>query len=1571
MTSQFIDAVSEERLNNYLIDQGKQHALYRTNATLQVAQAAATIYRNSPWLTPGQVLALSKASASPQATDLASQTQAKLVPQIMDPQKPKKQSWFERNVYDNVKETARWGFAALSLAPELAQNVASQIASPNDPAGWNGWFKSTSLGTMTGNSDEAGSGWFMAGTAAEKQAERARQFRGTINGHAWTVGRGAASAVFQPGSMQYNILSGFLDAAVNIYADPTLYAGEAIKAVRAGEEAKGLIGTRTISNALAGVLGETGLIKSAAYEGLKTANEISAARKIADAGTRALAGLTDAEQAAYDGSKFMQFFQQDRRAVRLVENLADPKNNNAYKILKDTFDYKIDLTTAKRLAEATTKDQIYAIIGEQSVKLGDISSNMIPNDIRQIRGAKWGTVAKERLGLYNNFRDSRLLTEVPDSLVIHGSSADRVKAVKDYGNYLNTIKGGFTDTDEGQKLMTQIFEAYADDSKAGVKKARDAFESTVKAIMVPEMIGDNPSDVKKSVADGILQQIFGGVSEHIKESRAYFVNEMGRPEDAGFVPALIKSGLVDAKEFSGFSPEQIDKLVMHGPGAVVELLDSAHVLPDIRAVRRVTGNPLTKALITKGKSADPREIVALTEYIQNKVWRPLTLATGGFVMRNMFDAQVRMAMMGKEGFFNHPLRYIQWVMGEKAPQRIVGRDFEQFVKDTAVNFEDITDGHAIAMTQSLNGSLRDVVPSQIRMRRTGNYELVDRMANPDKWLEGLRDEYIQISKDTISNGVAKGISTDKMIEYLRTDPKGRESLKQLERYLKEGVHIVDENGFSRKIKVTNVDDNVLREWIDRLAKGRVDLKTGGDQDLAFAIGHLRVPLDESFVAAADSIKPEQIIDGPKELGKGSLVDFGKDKNEMLIYGIVTDIGTGPSGNQLNIRRVSINQFSGKGVSADELARGRAELTKMIKGKAMGVYDRAGTMVQPPSSAKLPNIVKYAQRQTIEDARNPVDKMLKRGTDWFFHQIYENRVVNKLERSPVYRQFYYENVAKSVDSLTADEAKKLVEDVVSQASKIEMKPENYVGSGKNWKKIQQLASSANGTGTIKELDDYAALMALHNTKEALFDASNKNNLEDILRVVVPFGAAWREVGGTYLKALAEDPTRVRRAQLLFKGATDFDPDGNGRGFFYKDPTTNEYSFNFPLSGELSKLVTGIKSPLQGTVKRVSIGLDWHPALGPIGQIAASKIIPDTPNYDGIVSILMPYGRGGNMTLMPSWASKLKSALTDNPGKLNSIYGNTYIDTLRALSASGDYNLDTQEGQDKLMKDAQGKARILTAMRAIGQFVGPTSPGNEFEIPTKDGDMMASQLIKEFYKLQSNNYDTAVSEFLRIYGEDAILYLSSKSQATVGGLEATKEFGNWERNNGDVIKSFPDVAAYFAPGGSDFDFQVWQRQLNNGKRVRLTDKQVIDQAQYRVAASQYKAYRAQVGAYPTADQRAWLKTVREGLNAKYPGFPVVPVFTVGEFEKKIGQMKQAVADPRLKDNDVAKAINTYFTYRDQVLSQWIQSGGSAQGLATSKGAEPLRGYLTSIGDALALQVPDFGRVWERELLSEVDQ
>ena len=188
---------------------------------------------------------------------------------------------------------------------------------------------------------------------------------------------------------------------------------------------------------------------------------------------------------------------------------------------------------------------------------------------------------------------------------------------------------------------------------------------------------------------------------------------------------------------------------------------------------------------------------------------------------------------------------------------------------------------------------------------------------------------------------------------------------------------------------------------------------------------------------------------------------------------------------------------------------------------------------------------------------------------------------------------------------------------------------------------------------------------------------------------------------------------------------------------------------------------------------------------------------------------------------------------------------------------------------------------------------------------------------------------------------------------------------------MVQQYPTIAGYFAPGGSDFDFQTWERQIRSGARKRLTANEVIEQAQYRIGSAQYRAYKAQVGSYPNEEQRAWLKNVRSKLNEKYPGFPVVPIFTVGEFERNIEKMRSAVTNPKLLDNDVAKSLATYLQYRDQAISNYVAGGGQPSGLGTAKAAQPLRDYLSSIGLTLVEQTPDFARIWERELQSEVDQ
>jgi hypothetical protein len=1545
MTQGWFDALSEQKFFDQYQANETANTRYKAGATPELSARVGQIYSQSPWMTPGQVLSLAKGNASPQAVELASQAQAKRVPALLDPNKPDDKGFFERNIFDKIKETTRWSFAALDTVKDLSQNVASQVFNPNDPAGFDGWFQSTSLGTMLSDSEQAGEGFFLGGKAAEKQAERARRVRGTINGSAWTIGRGAASVVFTPGSKAYGIASGLLDAVVAVGSDPTFLGGKAY----AG--AKGFGSLAELKSA------------QAAIQGVRSAEELSAVQKLLKATARADAGLTDAESLVVDSSKFLKFWQTDTRARRLVSNLGDPANNDAFSIFRDTFNGKIDIPTAKRLAAAKNENEVLSVIADVTNRLDDANPNLLPTDIRQLPGAKFGAFQKQRSGLYNSFRHNKLFTTMPEQVVIAGTDLDNAKAVLNYGRFLDTIGTGkagvaFSQTTEGRTLLNKIMDAYESGAAASIKQVDEVFDETVKVLLKQE-----------GATEEQIKNLFKNVKQAGEETRAYFVNAAGRPEDGGFVAALLDSGQADLTDFADLDPAYLRSMKLNGPGSVLELMDRTRILPDVREVRRISGNRMMKRALTR-RGGDQRAAVAYSEYLQNKVWKPLTLATGGYIMRNMVDAQVRIATIGKEGFFNHPIRYMQWVMARKAPETITGRNFDEIMKAAVddISRDETLDPFVEVMTDGLKRNLEDPLAIHAHAVKNGAYELVTKQGNRDRWFLGLGEEYAQIAKDGVMNAWAKGVPINEMIDYLRGTPKGKEYLRQFERYLKTGVTIVDNNGNQRVLKVKEVNDNVLKAWIEKLAGSRVELKTGGDPDLKLAIGHRRVPFGPTQSIDSNSIALTDIVDGPRELGRGTVFRAGVDADGNDIFYLVTDAKsiTGTKSSvipefdeadqlSLTIRRVSNNDII-------DTPEGRAEFAEFVKSR--------NTVIEGDKTLRqLPGTVKIAQRGIGVREPNAAEKALDRFTDWFFVGVY-GKASQTFEKSPVFRQFYYEQISKNVDLLSKDEAVKLLKYIDDSATRNGISVENYVGGKKTLARINKLAETASGEGTIKELDDFAQLVALNSTKEALYNASSRNNLEDIMRILIPFGVAYREVTGTYLRLLAEDPTRIRKAQLIYSGAENFDPDNDGQGFFYKDPTTGENVFNFPFSGELTKLLTGVEAPLQGGVKRLSLGLQVIPSLGPVGQIAASELIPDSPKFDDVVGILLPYGRG-SFNAMPSWAGKIKSALRDDPSKLESIYANTYVDTLRALSVSGDYDLDDEQSKANLMADAKSKAKVLTALRGFAQFVGPTAPSLEYVVKTKSGDVYASAMVQEFYRLQNQNYDTAVSEFIKLFGDDAVLYLSSKSKSVAGGLEASEQFGDWERDNENLLEQFPSVAGFLAPGGDDFSFEVWDRQLRKGRRERLSDVDIIKQAQYRMGSAIYRSYRTQVGAYPTSEQRAWLGNIRKEINKRYAGFPVTPVFTVGEFESKMSELRTMIQLPQLENNGVAKSIATYLDYRDKAVQQYVSAGGAEGGFDTAKKAEPLRDYLVSIGQALIQQNPDFARIWDRELSSEVDK
>jgi len=130
---------------------------------------------------------------------------------------------------------------------------------------------------------------------------------------------------------------------------------------------------------------------------------------------------------------------------------------------------------------------------------------------------------------------------------------------------------------------------------------------------------------------------------------------------------------------------------------------------------------------------------------------------------------------------------------------------------------------------------------------------------------------------------------------------------------------------------------------------------------------------------------------------------------------------------------------------------------------------------------------------------------------------------------------------------------------------------------------------------------------------------------------------------------------------------------------------------------------------------------------------------------------------------------------------------------------------------------------------------------------------------------------------------------------------------------------------------------------------------------------RAARRKIGPYPNEQGRELLQKYRRYLHTKYPGFPEFVEFTVGEYYNDVRQLEGLVADARTQDNEIAGAIRQYLVARVKAIQT---AGVDEQGFRTSKKAAPHRAALAAYGAALAEQVPDFARVYDRLLASEVE-
>lgn len=1576
--------------------------------TPQQAQAVAQIYRQSPWVPPRVILDLAKANATQQAIDAVSNVAGQKYITTNTPQKKDEGSWFQRNVYGKAKALSRWTFAALQFTPDLAQNAASQLFSGNDPAGVDGWFASTQLGQMAGSKD-AGQGFFFGGEAAKTQAQKAREFRGTINGHAWTIGRGAADMVFTPGSKEYSLLSGFLDAGVNIFADPTLYAGQALKAAKTGEAVKGLPGTRKVSQALANQLVERGVVQTDAIPAI-TREAGEAAARIA----RGEAGLDAKESIAFVESKFYTWFDKNARAGRMADRLAEHAKvatdnittraltgadaDNQYgraaaKILED-FGDRIDPEVAMRLARADSPDKVKAIIGEAAAVLGKArGSSLLPSSISDVAGtgATFAArqYARERVPLYRSIRNSRWWSEIPtQQAIINGTGMQRSKSVATYRQWMKGLKIDQQLPETYEKFLGKAMNAFSLENTAARREATDKLYDEFLEVITEHAGGD------KAVAKKAVENIR---AEKAK-LRTYSIDQNGKLDDGGMIQFL--RDYTDPQEFARYTPDQLDQLKAQGASALNEMIENVQVLPDYRKFRAITGNKVLRHAL-RTQDGRERALIAAAEQLQQEVWKPMVLATGGYIVRNLIDSHIRIGARGYESFFTHPFHFMQTVMGRRYVGPLTGKmgptgtnvatTFEEALEDGAGELNAIFGGYKESVQRSVYQHLQDPLAANESMFRSENFAKVSRQVDPNGHTTGYVDNLGQIATDPVLSRIAATWNLpqeerlEKLVQWFNNTPDGKEAKQIVVDLFRNGARVTDNSGqpMFQSFKSTS-DDAIIIGWVDRLSTAKVSTilraasPTGViDEDLRFIVGYNRVPLMENVKVAGEftdeaviSRRIEQALDSVTYVadeannprGIGGLVNLPDDRQGVIV-GIKTNMIEDPfnPGSMINREIADIQP----------VAPGRAFTTKEKDPALLGTDALREHINYKGAKELLADEVKVAVR--VEKGKtvglDKISQALDTGVKWFFNSLV-GRSTQSLERSPLYRQAFYKEVADKAFLLSPEEqtalqanitryVDELNVDLAREGKRARLTVEQYVGNKKNYDAI--FSRTSTGDATIAELEQFASGIAVQELQDILYNAQSKSNFEDMLRVIAPFATAFRETLTKYTGYLIEDPSRVRKTQLAYNAVNynSEDPDNIGAGWFDKDAVSGKHVFNFPIGGWAGPL---LQFPVRGAFQVLSV-----PGVGPVAQIAASNLIPDTPRLDFIRSMVLPYGKQGLSSFAPQWARRGIEAIKADTTNMETIYGNTYGETVKYLASSGEYDLNDPNDTAKLYADAKGKARILAGLRALFQFTGPASPQIDFRLETDGGDIVASAISQEFYKFQTENPDNAVQRFIETFGEDAFIYLGHKTEPIAGGLEASEAFGDWQRNNGGLFEQYKQTAGYFAPGGDDYSFETWNRQIQKGQRRRLTAPEMVAAAQYRLGAAVYRSKRNQLGDRISTEQRDWLGQWRVYLNSQYPGFPAKANFNPGEFDSFIGELKQAVQDDRLGNNEVAQAVKEYIAARDKALAQ---AGAANLKSLDSVRAEPLRDWLSSIAQVLIQRTPEFSRIFEDKLAAEVD-
>lgn len=864
-----------------------------------------------------------------------------------------------------------------------------------------------------------------------------------------------------------------------------------------------------------------------------------------------------------------------------------------------------------------------------------------------------------------------------------------------------------------------------------------------------------------------------------------------------------------------------------------ELAHGALFLPDVEDFRKMVRRA-AKWVGKPGRAADQlgpggSSVVEGVERLFSDYWRSFMLLRVSYMVRNVLEMQIRNFLTGHINIFNNPMATLAMSIGPQVdPSSPMARRFALYSHDVnGLRFtsrKGLVDDHVqrdiiqrehadyLEMLRT-DRSLNDVrMYTGKSARKRGAPTLVGK--DSQQFNEAWAEELMLLRGSPIARILAGGVEDD-IAELIKRAPQERERI--LARYV---MH--HQSAQPSRDLFSQAGPEYQRLLNDEEAM--IDFLFG----IAFDANGQRFPSNTSSVQA----RLEAMTGG----------------NDRLMEFVRTGRVQDADGNPVRVGKTRI-------VSHEYLPDNYGESLDVLRETLTRWYKNSDDVLLP-DSVRLWTTAREGMRF------GPLD----RGLDAFF------KVATRFERvgvmGPEWRFVYWDTITDLAPSMTLDAQREMFD----MFKRTGMKLRDQGRPIKRMRTAEKVLRDAKEVGSLTRDDVHriASDRASEFVRDLYYDAHQRVQLWQAMRLAIPFGQAWYDSFSTWTRLAAGNPTQVYRAQRAFNAAmesgsnviyedADFvlptsqsgwfeSPEGTDeapwydprQGFLYTD-SFGERSFVIPglghaLSGFGNALSSGANVPagaLQAQMRANNLNLltgggSPLPGLGPLISMPLSPILSRADVgvagffYDWLYPVGEPdLGNGIIDQFAPSWLRRLTSALFTRDSTF--VMSNMGAASHYLTSEKGDYNLYDVADQDRLLDDSLDIAKWFAAVTAIGQFILPTVPSNVWVGETVDGNRVglaaASALYYDGYRAMYDDDAEAQLAFLQDFGENFMFSFVGTTQDTRNGRVMSSESWDLVRRNPEIQSNTEEMAFLF-PGGRAMDMNALAWTIETGRRERRT-------------------------------------------------------------------------------------------------------------------------------------------------------